>query len=151
MSMAIIVHGGAGTITPDRAEIAQAGCREAVLVGWRILQAGGSALDAVEAQLVHDRRLALVVERQGSALDGGHVLVGMEAERDDVARRPHRAARGARSDREGGVLEDAQLVAPGESVEGIGIERRVVMRRKQQACLRRDRGLRLREIDVARG
>ena len=49
MSMAIIVHGGAGTITPDRAEIAQAGCREAVLVGWRILQAGGSALDAVEA------------------------------------------------------------------------------------------------------
>src|SRR2546423_3287343 len=49
MSMAIIVHGGAGTITPDRVEIAQAGCREAVLVGWRILQAGGSALDAVEA------------------------------------------------------------------------------------------------------
>ncbi len=49
MSMAIIVHGGAGTITPDRAEIAQAGCREAVLVGWRILKAGGSALDTVEA------------------------------------------------------------------------------------------------------
>ncbi len=49
MSIAILVHGGAGTITHDRTELAQAGCKEAVLVGWRILQAGGSALDAVEA------------------------------------------------------------------------------------------------------
>jgi L-asparaginase / beta-aspartyl-peptidase len=49
MPIAIIVHGGAGTITPDRAEILQEGCREAVRIGWRVLQAGGSALDAVEA------------------------------------------------------------------------------------------------------
>ena len=49
MTIAIIVHGGAGTVTPDRAEIVQEGCKEAALVGWRILQAGGSALDAVEA------------------------------------------------------------------------------------------------------
>src|SRR5579859_7693358 len=49
MPIAIIVHGGAGNITPDRFEGAQAGCKEATLVGWRILQAGGSALDAVEA------------------------------------------------------------------------------------------------------
>ena len=49
MPIAIIVHGGAGTVTPDRAEIVQEGCKEAALVGWRILQAGGSALDAVEA------------------------------------------------------------------------------------------------------
>src|SRR2546421_13099823 len=48
MSMAIIVHGGAGTITSDRAEIVQAGCRDAALRGWRILENGGSALDAVE-------------------------------------------------------------------------------------------------------
>ena len=34
MSMAIIVHGGAGSVTPDRAEIVQAGCKEAVLIGW---------------------------------------------------------------------------------------------------------------------
>jgi hypothetical protein len=115
-----------------------------------VARAVGQALDAVEAQLVHDRRLALVVERQGSAFDGGHVLVGMEAERDDVARRPHRAARGARSDRERRVLEDAHLVALGESVEHIGVERCVVMRRKQQARPRRDRGRCLRKIDVAR-
>jgi len=49
MSIAIIVHGGAGNVTPDRAEIVQEGCKEAVLIGWRILQAGGAALDAVEA------------------------------------------------------------------------------------------------------
>src|SRR5947199_4213737 len=49
MSMAIVVHGGAGTITSDRAEIVQAGCRDAALIGWRILENGGSALDAVEA------------------------------------------------------------------------------------------------------
>lgn len=49
MPIAIIVHGGAGDISPDRAESAQSGCKEAALVGWRILVAGGTALDAVEA------------------------------------------------------------------------------------------------------
>ncbi len=49
MPIAIIVHGGAGDIEDGRTESAQAGCREAALVGWRILQLGGSALDAVEA------------------------------------------------------------------------------------------------------
>ena len=49
MPIAIIVQGGAGIVTPERAEGVQEGCKEAALVGWRILQAGGSALDAVEA------------------------------------------------------------------------------------------------------
>lgn len=49
MPVAIIVHGGAGDIHPDRFESAKAGCHEAALVGWRILQSGGAALDAVEA------------------------------------------------------------------------------------------------------
>lgn len=48
MSIALIVHGGAGTIQPERFEKARAGCAEAVTSGWRILQQGGSALDAVE-------------------------------------------------------------------------------------------------------
>jgi beta-aspartyl-peptidase (threonine type) len=52
MPIAIIVHGGAGIVTPDRAEIVQEGCKEATLIGWRILQAGGSALDAVEAAVL---------------------------------------------------------------------------------------------------
>lgn len=48
MPIALIVHGGAGDVAPDRAGIVQAGCSVAVLAGWRILQEGGSALDAVE-------------------------------------------------------------------------------------------------------
>jgi L-asparaginase / beta-aspartyl-peptidase len=49
MPIAIIVHGGAGKVSPDRIESVQAGCKEAALIGWQILQAGGVALDAVEA------------------------------------------------------------------------------------------------------
>src|SRR6266849_10583262 len=49
MPIAIIVHGGAGTMLPEFTERLQVGCKEAVLAGWRILQAGGCALDAVEA------------------------------------------------------------------------------------------------------
>ncbi len=49
MPIAIVVHGGAGDIPSERRELAVAGCKEAALVGWRILQAGGTALDAVEA------------------------------------------------------------------------------------------------------
>lgn len=49
MPISIIVHGGAGDIPLDYHDRARQGCQEAVLVGWRVLQAGGSALDAVEA------------------------------------------------------------------------------------------------------
>ena len=49
MPIAIIVHGGAGKVSSDRIEGAQAGCKKAALIGWQILQAGGTALDAVEA------------------------------------------------------------------------------------------------------
>ena len=49
MPIAIIVHGGAGDTSPERAEGARDGCREAAWIGWRVLQNGGSALDAVEA------------------------------------------------------------------------------------------------------
>ncbi len=49
MPVAIIVHGGAGDVAAERSERAQSGCKEAALAGYAILQAGGSALDAVEA------------------------------------------------------------------------------------------------------
>ena len=51
MGRAIIVHGGAGLIPPDRYETAREGCRAAAQAGWRVLAAGGSALDAVEAAI----------------------------------------------------------------------------------------------------
>lgn len=49
MPVAIIVHGGAGDIAPERFELVQAGCKEATSVGWRVLQDGGTALDAAQA------------------------------------------------------------------------------------------------------
>ena len=49
MPIALVVHGGAGSIAPERVAPANEGCRVASQVGWQILQNGGSALDAVEA------------------------------------------------------------------------------------------------------
>lgn len=46
---AIIVHGGAGRGSTERREARLAGCSEAALAGWKVVQAGGPALDAVEA------------------------------------------------------------------------------------------------------
>ena len=51
MTIAIIVHGGAGAwgASDDRLEQAKAACAEAAEIGRAILLKGGSALDAVEA------------------------------------------------------------------------------------------------------
>jgi beta-aspartyl-peptidase (threonine type) len=49
--MAIIVHGGAGAIAPERHAAAREGCHAAALVGWEVLLHGGSALDAIEAAI----------------------------------------------------------------------------------------------------
>lgn len=49
---ALIVHGGAGPVRDDSLPQRQSGCKDAALVGWKILQARGSALDAVEAAVV---------------------------------------------------------------------------------------------------
>ncbi len=51
MGLALIVHGGAGTILPERYDAAREGCRAAAEAGWRILRDGGSALDAVQAAI----------------------------------------------------------------------------------------------------
>jgi L-asparaginase / beta-aspartyl-peptidase len=45
----IIVHGGAGADPADGRDELREGMRAAALAGWRILAAGGSALDAVES------------------------------------------------------------------------------------------------------
>lgn len=52
MKPSLIIHGGAGNI-PDRAvEDARRGIRRALEAGWKILSAGGPALDAVETAIV---------------------------------------------------------------------------------------------------
>jgi beta-aspartyl-peptidase (threonine type) len=51
MTLAIIVHGGAKTISDDKAQANIDGCTVALQAGWAILQRGGSAKDAVEAAI----------------------------------------------------------------------------------------------------
>ncbi len=51
MTLAIIVHGGAKTITEDKVEANHAGCLAAVEAGWAVLRSGGSAAEAVEAAI----------------------------------------------------------------------------------------------------
>ncbi len=47
MSPAILVHGGAGRVAVSEQGVHLAGCEKAAEAGWQVLQAGGSALDAV--------------------------------------------------------------------------------------------------------
>ncbi len=51
MTLAIIVHGGAKTISEDKVEANHAGCLAAVEAGWAVLRSGGSAGEAVEAAI----------------------------------------------------------------------------------------------------
>uniref|UniRef100_UPI003AACDF86 isoaspartyl peptidase/L-asparaginase-like n=1 Tax=Centroberyx gerrardi TaxID=166262 RepID=UPI003AACDF86 len=43
----LVIHGGAGLIPKERAELRRSGVRSAARVGYAILQGGGSAMDAV--------------------------------------------------------------------------------------------------------
>ncbi|NJN17008.1 MAG: peptidase T [Oscillochloris sp.] len=52
MPIAMIVHGGAWAIPDDQVDLHQAGCRAALAVGWEILNAGGSALEACESAVL---------------------------------------------------------------------------------------------------
>jgi beta-aspartyl-peptidase (threonine type) len=52
MNPAIIVHGGAGRLTEERLQSRLQGCEQAALTGWKILQEGKSALDAVETAVM---------------------------------------------------------------------------------------------------
>ena len=50
--LAIIVHGGAGRIRDDELPQRLDGCKEAARTGWKILQEGGSSLNAAEAAVI---------------------------------------------------------------------------------------------------
>lgn len=51
MTIAIVVHGGAKTVSPDKEQPNKEGCLAAVQAGWEILQQGGDAKAAVEAAI----------------------------------------------------------------------------------------------------
>lgn len=49
MGFSIVVHGGAGIVSHRRHDVVRGGCSRAAVVGATILEAGGTALDAVVA------------------------------------------------------------------------------------------------------
>lgn len=48
MKQVLVVHGGCAAITAEEETIRESACERAADAGWQVLQAGGSALDAVE-------------------------------------------------------------------------------------------------------
>ncbi len=74
MQPSLIVHGGAWNIPDSVVADSKAGCRHALEAGWKILSAGGAAMDAVEA--------AIVVLEEDPTFDAG---VGSHLNRDGHA------------------------------------------------------------------
>ncbi|HEX5724860.1 MAG TPA: isoaspartyl peptidase/L-asparaginase [Longimicrobiaceae bacterium] len=93
----LVIHGGAGTIRreqvpPERQAEYHAALREALLAGWRVLEAGGTSLDAVEAavNLMEDNPLfnagkgAVItadgrIELDAAVMDGATLRAGAVA------------------------------------------------------------------------
>ncbi|HXT85453.1 MAG TPA: isoaspartyl peptidase/L-asparaginase [Verrucomicrobiae bacterium] len=66
---AIIVHGGCGRVDEASIKARGEGAKEAAEAGWKILRAGGSALDAVEAAVVSLEDNSLFNAGRGSVLN----------------------------------------------------------------------------------
>jgi beta-aspartyl-peptidase (threonine type) len=92
MPLSLIVHGGAWDIPDDEVEEHKDGCRRALDAGWRVLQEGGAALDAVEAAVraledapIFDAGVGSVLNRDGeveldaAVMDGATLRSGAVA------------------------------------------------------------------------
>jgi beta-aspartyl-peptidase (threonine type) len=89
---AIVVHGGAKTIAPDRADASRAGCRAAAEAGARVLRDGGTAIEAtrVAIRVLEDdptfnagtgsvRNAAGDIEMDAAIMDGATLAIGAVA------------------------------------------------------------------------
>jgi beta-aspartyl-peptidase (threonine type) len=139
MKPSLIVHGGAWNIPDSEVDACRAGCRRALEAGWRILDRGGAAVDAVEAAIVvleddptFDAGVGSHLNRDGRVqldaivMDGGTLRAGAVAAVERV-RNPIRLARkvmeacdhmmlvGAGAE-EFGVEQGLALCDPGELV-----------------------------------
>ena len=78
---------------------------------------------ALQPQLLAGAGERLVGQHQRAALAGGHVLVGVEAEGDEVAEGAERAPAPGRAEGLRRVLDHAQIAAPREVVELVAVHR----------------------------
>ena len=124
---ALIVHGGAGAPQLDLSAVQRAGCTAALRAGWGILDAGGTALDAVcAAVLVLENDPAFnagigscltrdgTVEMDASVMDGNGLRAGAVA----LVRRVRNPIRLARA-----LLDDGrQILFAGAAADAIAEE-----------------------------
>src|SRR5262249_26531720 len=95
--------------------------------------------------------LVLVIEHERATLDGGDVLVGVEAEGDEVAGGADGPAAPGAAEGLGGVLDDAEAVLLGDGVEAVaGPGQAGEVGQDDGAGGGRDGGLDAAEVEVAR-
>ena len=110
----------------------------------------GVALDAVKAVLLEERRRPGIRGRDGSALDAGHVLVGMKTEYHQIAEAADQPASMARADGVGSIFHHPQAPLRRDVVERIDLHGKSgKVDRHDGAGSGRDRGLDEVHIDVA--
>src|SRR6266540_4462094 len=92
MPLALIVHGGAWDIPDDEVAEHQDGCRRALAIGWRVLEQGGAALDAVEAAVraledapIFDAGVGSVLNRDGEVELDAAIMEGQSLRSGAVA------------------------------------------------------------------
>jgi len=144
MRPSLIVHGGAWNIPDEAVDACRAGCRLALVVGWRILESGGTALDAVEAAIValeddpvfdaglgSHLNLEGRVELDAMVMDGATLKAGAVAVVERV-RNPIRLARK--------VLESCEhMMLVGSGAEKFAIEQGLELCRPEELVIERER------------
>lgn len=103
--MTLVVHGGAGTLRQELAELSRSGIDRALEAGWAILESGGSSRDACERAIltleddpVFDAGVGAYLNREGKAqldailMDGASLKSGATGAVERI-RNPIRLAR----------------------------------------------------------
>lgn len=143
MKPSLIVHGGAWEIPDEALEPCRAGCQRALEAGWKILSAGGSALDAVEAAIVvleddpiFDAGIGSHLNRDGRVeldaivMDGATLKAGAVAAVERV-RNPVRLARK--------VLENTEhMMLVGAGAEQFASEQGIALCQPEELILARE-------------
>ncbi|HMD30980.1 MAG TPA: isoaspartyl peptidase/L-asparaginase, partial [Candidatus Acidoferrales bacterium] len=144
MKPSLIVHGGAFAIPEVAVEACKTGCRTALDAGWKILSAGGSALDAVEAAILllednpeYDAGLGSHLNRDGHVsldaivMDGRTLRSGAVAAVERI-RNPIRLART--------VMESSHhMLLAGAGAERFALENGFTLCRPEDLIVERER------------
>jgi L-asparaginase / beta-aspartyl-peptidase len=118
---ALIVHGGAWAIPDDEVTPHIAGCRAAAEAGWRVLQAGGSAREAVVAAVTLMEDDPMFDAGTGSVLNAAG-FVELDAALMEGATLRYGAVAGLRRVRNPIALARAVLDGPATLLVGAGAE-----------------------------